>query len=180
MRRSFAFAAAVALLAAAPPANHNASGALRIEGGPGLRRFLQKYLSTYPSYVEQDSRYSAAAVSLDGKPKHQILVYVSGQWWCGSGGCTALVLEPEGSSFRVITRFTLVWLPIRILSSTSNGWHDIVMIVHGGGIIPGYLAILRFNGHSYPSNPSMAPKAPEKQVQAGTDVPLNEHGSLLY
>jgi hypothetical protein len=58
------------------------------------------------------------------------LVYVSGQRWCGSGGCTLLILQPQGSSFRVIGKVTIVQLPfafyllraigIRILACASE------------------------------------------------------------
>ena len=49
------------------------------------------------------------------------LVYITGQRWCGSGGCTMLILEPVGSSFKVLGKITVVQLPIRLLPSTSYG-----------------------------------------------------------
>lgn len=146
-----------------------------------LRAFLQKFLKRYPPVIDQDLRYSAASVSLDGGAKRQYLVYIASRWWCGSGGCAALLVEPQGvSSFRVIERFTLARLPIRILPSKTHGWHDLTMPVAGGGIIHRYTALLRFNGQRYPSNPSMAPKLPEKLMGLGTEVPLSERGSLVY
>lgn len=144
-----------------------------------LRSFLQKKVGWGP-VSDKAMRYSFSRVSLDGNGSKQILVYVSGPGWCGSGGCTALLLEPYDSSFRVIDKFTLARLPIRILSSKTHGWHDLAMPVGGGGIIHGYIALLRFDGHKYPSNPSMAPKLPVKLVGTGTEVPLSEKGSLVY
>lgn len=144
-----------------------------------LRSFLQKYLESGQS-LDETARYSVAEVSLNGKPARQIFVLVTGEGWCGSGGCIVLLLEPRGSSFRVVDGFTLARLPIRILPSKTHGWHDITMPVAGGGIINGYTALLRFNGHKYPSNPSMAPRLPAKLVGTGMEVPLSESGSLLY
>jgi hypothetical protein len=160
------------VLARAAPSKSESNAALRI--------FLQRYFKVYGSVVERDLRYSVASVSLNGNSKHQLFVYLPGRWSCGSGGCVALLLEPRDSSFRVIDRFTLVRLPIRILPSKTHGWHDLAMPVEGGGIFPGHFVILRFNGHSYPSNPSMAPKLPGKLAGSGTEVPLSRQGSLVY
>lgn len=145
-----------------------------------VRLFLQKYLKTYPSVLVRGLRYSAAAVSLSGVSNHQYLVYLTSRQWCGSGGCTALLLVPRGASFKVVEKFTLVQLPIRILPSKSHGWHDLAMPVSGGGITHRYMAILKFDGHKYPSNPSMAPRVPEKLVGDGMVVPLSEKGDFVY
>jgi len=144
-----------------------------------LRSFLQKKVGWGP-VSDKAMYYSFAQVSLDGKGSKQVLVYVSGPGWCGSGGCAALLLEPFGSSFKVIDRFTLARLPIRILPSKSHGWHDLAMPVGGGGVIHRYWAILKFDGHKYPSNSSMAPKLPVRLIGTGTEVPLREKGSLVY
>ena len=116
--------------------------------------FLRSYLK---GPEDKTTRYSIASVSLHGKTEN-VFVYISGRNWCGSGGCMALLLEPAGASFRVIDKFTLMRLPIRVLSSKHNGWNDIAMTVQGGGVVHGYTAILRFNGHRYSSNQSVAPK----------------------
>jgi hypothetical protein len=71
-------------------------------------------------------------------------------------------------------------LPVKILPSKTNGWHDIAMPVGGGGILRRYWAILRFDGHKYPSNPSMAPRLPVKRAGEGTEIPLGEKGNPVY
>ncbi len=85
----------------------------------------------------------------DDGNSEEVIVYVSGQGWCGSGGCTMLILEPFGASFKVIGRVTIVQLPIRLLHSMSHGHPDIGVVVQGGGILSGYEAVLSFNGKSY-------------------------------
>ena len=47
--------------------------------------------------------------------------------------------------------------PIYVLSDASKGWHSIGVLVAGGGILQGYEAELRFNGKTYPLNPSVPP-----------------------
>lgn len=141
-----------------------------------VRVFLRSY---FKGPVDKTTRYSAAPVRL-GATGHEVFVYITGRFWCGSGGCTALLLRPTDGSFKVIDRFTLVRLPVVVLPSKTNGWHDISMSVEGGGVLPGRMAILRFDGHKYPSNPSVAPKLPSNLVGKGMKVPLSEHGSPVY
>ena len=40
-------------------------------------------------------------------------------------GCKTLALVPSESSFRIVSRIPLTRLPIRVLGSKSNGWHDL-------------------------------------------------------
>ena len=146
------------------------------ESARAVKAFLRNYINDPGNRTTQ---FSYAPVSL-GDKKQEIFVYLTGPDWCGSGGCTALLLAPVGSSFRVIDKFTLVWLPIRILTSKTNGLNDIALRVRGGGILPGYTAILRFDGRRYPANPSLAPQLPAEQAGTGKTVPLKEHGAPLY
>lgn len=143
-----------------------------------LQTFLQKYCKDGDPTADRTTRYSAASVSLDDKTQME-LVYISGDTWCGSGGCFAVLLKPEGSSFKVIQEFTLARLPIRVLPSLTNGWHDLAMWVRGGGV-SGRVAILRYNGSKYPSNPSMAPALKTNELPKGAELPLQQFGDLLY
>lgn len=144
-----------------------------------VRAFLQKHIG-HETYATRNLRYSFAQISLNGSSPQQVFVYLAGPGWCGTGGCAAFLLEPKDASFTIIDRFTLARLPIRILPSSTNGWHDIAMPVQGGGIINERMAILRFNGRAYPSNPSMAPKLAENVGGLGTEVPLSAQGAPVY
>jgi hypothetical protein len=130
-----------------------------------LRIFLQKYVGDPPSEWDKVMRYLNAWVDLNGDGKQEAIVYLLG--WCGSGGCSTLILEPNGSSYKVITHVTIAKLPIRVLATTSHGWRDLSVIVQGGGIITPYEAGLQFDGKKYPSNPSMPPAQPLRKKNAG-------------
>lgn len=82
------------------------------------------------------------------KDENEILVYNSGPDHCGSGGCTLFVLEPSGKSFQRIANVPTSWLPIRVLESTSKGWHDLAVWKAGGGE-GAHWGRLRFDGHRY-------------------------------
>jgi hypothetical protein len=147
-----------------------------------VRRFLQQYLGpdSYPSW-SKSTHYFAQVVDLNGEGSNQVIVYLMNGGWCGSGGCTALILAPEKSSYRVVTRLTITWPPIRVLETRSHGWRDIGVWVEGGGIRPGYEAVLQFDGKHYPANPSVAPaKRLDKEVAGTVVVPKNVIGELLY
>jgi hypothetical protein len=119
-----------------------------------LDRFLRNYLES----DKHNKSYIPAFVDLRDEGTKEVVVYVTDADWCGSGGCTTLILAPEGSSYRLVTKITIVRLPIRILATKTNGWHDLGVWVQGGGIEPAYEAKLSFDGQTYPSNPSMAPR----------------------
>jgi hypothetical protein len=122
-----------------------------------LKAFLQDFLRGRVGGGDEPVRYSHAWVSLRSGRKRDAIVYLQGPGWCGSGGCVALVLSREQSAFRVVTWITVAQLPIRVLANKSNGWKSIGVWVQGGGVQPGYEAELRFDGSSYPTNPSISP-----------------------
>ena len=121
-----------------------------------LRAFLQRWATGKGDSLEE-SMYTRAWVSLRSDRAMQVVVYIQGKGWCGSGGCTLLVLEPRGETFRVIGHMTITRPPIRILARTTNGWHDIGVHVAGGGIHPGYDAGVPFDGEQYAPNPTFPP-----------------------
>lgn len=131
------------------------------QGADGeLLALLRHRFSSGNHERDASGRYSLAMADLDADGVPEALVYVSGERWCGSGGCHLIVLDREGRSWREVTSLTITWPPIRLLETRTNGWRDIGVSVSGGGIRPRYEALLRFDGRSYPSNPSVSPAQP--------------------
>ena len=91
-----------------------------------------------------------------------------------------LILEPAGSSFKVLSKVTIVQLPIRLLPSVSHGHPDIGVIVSGGGIMPGYEAVLSFDGESYPRNPSLPPAREAAAIQGKVIIATTKNSVPLY
>jgi hypothetical protein len=135
-----------------------------------LRGFLQSYLKDSQAEEDKSAEYRASFVDLKDDGTQEVIVYVSGRDSCGSGGCSALVLAPQGSSYRVVTELTITRLPIRVLSTKSHGWRDISVRVQGGGIIEPYDAKLMFDGTTYPDNPSVPPAQKITNNVKGQDV----------
>jgi hypothetical protein len=76
---------------------------------------------------------------------------------------------------------TITQPPIRVLTKASNGWRNIGVWVRGGGIQPGYEAELRFDGKTYPTNPSTPPvrRSPVK-VAGQVVIPSSPAWKALY
>ncbi|HXJ16176.1 MAG TPA: hypothetical protein VNM68_03160 [Candidatus Polarisedimenticolia bacterium] len=148
-----------------------------------LKSFLQQYLKDPRAPDDKTTRYSSALVDLNGNETDEVIVYLTGDYWCGSGGCLILILEPDGATYKVNTRILAARPPIRVLATKSHGWHDIAVMVGGGGILHAYEARLSFDGESYPISPANPPaqrltvKVPGKIVIPVTTM---SEGKPLY
>ena len=115
--------------------------------------------------IEKSSRkFKFFEYDLNDDQKNEIFVGLTGPYFCGSGGCTLLLLNSEG---KLITKFTVTQSPISIANTKSEGWKDLVL--HSNR--KDYL--VRFNGNSYPSNPSVEPSftvTVEQNLIKGLDV----------
>jgi hypothetical protein len=145
-----------------------------------LMVYLRSYL-TLGGKVPPDKTTKVTIVEVkieNGEPED--LVYVSGERWCGSGGCTLLILAPSEASFKLLGKVTIAQLPIRLLPSMQNGHPDIGVTVQGGGIPECYEAVLSFNGESYPRNPSVPPARKISAVQGKVIIASTEGSVPLY
>jgi len=81
------------------------------------------------------------------------LAYLMGMNWCGSGGCNLLILRPTAEGWASVGNVSRVSLPVRVLTTTTNGLPDLGVTVSGGGGPPAYEARLTFDGRTYPRFP---------------------------
>lgn len=109
---------------------------------------------------DKDTRYFYNRVDLNGDKEPEVLVYLFGAENCGTGGCNALVLQKAEDSYKLITFFGPVRNPVIVSQSKTKGWNDLVFFNVGGGIINGYYSVCRFNGTTYPDNPTVEDDAP--------------------
>jgi len=116
-----------------------------------------------------DDRYSYAynRVKLSNSTLSEVLVYMLGADYCGSGGCTSLIFAQRGEEYRLVSELNLIRTPIIVSSHRTNGWKDLIVFVSGGGIHPGYYAVLSFDGKKYPENPTIPPAVPLRQKIPG-------------
>ena len=119
-----------------------------------------------------EHRYTYHPVDLNGDHQDEVLVQVLGPMTCGTGGCTTLILQESADSngannpaYDVVTQMSVVNFPVIVSDRTSSGWSDLLVMVSGGGAQPGYRQ-LKFDGQSYPSNPSI-----EAMVASTGEIP---------
>jgi len=118
-----------------------------------LKNFLSlDYLKDDISLLQsQDRKFQFYRVDLNADGNMEIFVRFMGPYFCGSGGCTFLLLDKYGE---IITRFSVTRAPIFVESTKVNGWS--VLLVKDAGVFKE----LTYENGSYPSNPSVLPKAP--------------------
>lgn len=127
-----------------------------------LERALVKELALEKDEDNVRYYYNKVDLNEDGKP--EIFAYLVGSLVCGTGGCSAVIFKQENKQYTVLSKFTLVNNPVIISNSKTKGYRDIIMNVSGGGI-ESFSALIRYDGTTYPSNPSIQPK-----VMPGTKV----------
>jgi hypothetical protein len=109
--------------------------------------------------------YNRVDLNEDGTP--EVVMGITARSVCGSGGCNTFVFQKEGDAYRLVTRISVARNPLVVSEHRTNGWHDLILPVGGGGIEPGH-AILKFDGKTYPDNPTVEPAEPLKKPVSGT------------
>ena len=122
-------------------------------------------------------RYFDAATDLNDDGRSEIIVYAYGPMLCGTGGCNTLVFTPDASGYRLVANISVSRPPIQATPRSTNGWRDLLVRVSGGGIAEGYDAELKFDGASYPDNPTVAPAEPATDTE-GAEVLIPDFESF--
>jgi hypothetical protein len=120
--------------------------------------------------ANSEIRYHSASIDLNGDGLNEVIAYVYGQYVCGTGGCETLVLSPTASGYRIVSKIAISRPPIAVLPVKDKSWRRLAVFVVGGGIQPGYYAELRFDGKTYPENPTIVPAHPLRGKPNGTVV----------
>lgn len=136
----------------------------------GVQQILKADL---PVMSPDQRRFKLESIDLNGDGKREHFVFFQNSYFCGSGGCTYLLLDPQG---RLITRFTVADIPVIVLTSKTKGWRDL-LLNHKGQTHK-----LRFDGKRYPGNPSTAPAyalGMNEEEDPGIRYLFSEVGALL-
>jgi hypothetical protein len=106
---------------------------------------------------EGEARYFLKWFDLNGDGIPEAVVHVVGPHVCGTGGCDTHIFARRSGGYRLVSTVELS-RPLVIASPRrTHGWRNLIVFVAGGGILPGYYAELRFNGRTYPDNPTVKP-----------------------
>jgi hypothetical protein len=108
---------------------------------------------------ESDPLFSTGYADLNNDGLDDALVYLEGAQWCGSGGCTLMIFQRLGGSYKFISKSSITRTPISVAKTTSNGWKDFIVWSRGTGFV-----LMRYDGDKYPHNPSSQLPAGDTQV----------------
>jgi len=116
------------------------------------RQLLKVFKDDLKVITDNDRKFTFEHIDLNGDHKKEIFVGFNGAYFCGSGGCTALLLSSSGG---LLSRFTVAEYPFIVLNSATNGWRDLLV---GTAAVQPSLRVLKWNGKKYPGNPSTQPE----------------------
>ena len=132
-----------------------------------LKVFLKNYTGDdYASLSDLDKKFQFYELDLNDDGNKEIFVRLMGPYFCGSGGCTFLLLDKYGE---VITKFTVTRAPIFRESKKVNGLS--LLLVKDSGVFKELI----FENGSYPPNPSVLPKAPYDAPSGHAEVMFDEN-----
>lgn len=120
---------------------------------------IQKFLAARYAKEDADGRkFMYASIDLNDDGKNEYIVGMVGPSFCGSGGCTMLVLT---NSLKLNSTFSVVDYPVYIgapgTKEVTKKYSNLYVYSKGKGYVK-----LAWNGTKYgPSNASMAPKVPD-------------------
>jgi hypothetical protein len=135
---------------------------------PALQQAISSYTKQQGAPPEASDRFYADSIDLNGDGTQDAVVILSTSYWCGTGGCTMLILEGQkDKTFRLVSESSLVRPPVTVSDSKTNGWRDLILTVSGGGM-PAKTVALKFDGKKYPLNPSDQPALPANAPIKGT------------
>lgn len=117
------------------------------------------------------NRAVVARVDLNGDGQPELLAYLMGPYFCGTGGCTLQLLTPGVGGWRHVQTWPITRLPLLVAPTTSQGWRDIWRAESGGGA-PSSVVRERFDGHRY----RPAERRPPLPSPAGTRVFVGDPG----
>lgn len=114
---------------------------------PALAEFLTDYFDV-PQELLGETRYYYCRTDLDGDGTLEIAAVVLNEELEDSSGHPLLLLREDGETFAVLDELDHIHTPVVIDDECTDGWHNIIPTVHGGGMSPGYL-IYRYDGTHY-------------------------------
>jgi len=149
----------VAIFATAGPAATARAAGEAGKDDRGDRQAVLAFLRTrlVPFEPGRQTDVIIAPISLHPGPERQFVAFVESRDWCGTGGCTTLVLERSTTGVREVASISVSRTPILVLQSRTNGWRDLSVWVRQYGDTPGYQALLPFDGQTYAGNPTVPP-----------------------
>lgn len=122
---------------------------------------IKTYLiGEYGEKSEFPRRFIYNLVDMNDDGKEEYLIGLMGPDFCGTGGCTMLIL---GQDLKLISKITLVKYPIYLGPDESDNKTNKYKYIYMRTGQVGYVKLV-WNGKKYPGNPSIQPTVPESYL----------------
>ena len=129
-------------------------------------------LKAFPDYnqsmvdlIGQKARYLYNRIDLDADGADEVAVYLLGRYFCGSGGCSLLILREGEVGLELVNNLTTSRVPLVVRPEKTRGWHDLVRLSSGGGAAPAFHRFT-FDGKRYVAGESV----PSTEAFEGTSI----------
>jgi hypothetical protein len=119
---------------------------------------VYSYLESRGDSNHPDLRVFYSDLNDDGRS--DAIVLLTSDDWCGSSGCNMLIFQGTDKGFSFVSSSAVTQEPVSVLPEKQHGWHTLVVMTGRVGRV-----LMRFNGHKYPSNPSLQSKVPAALTQ---------------
>jgi heat shock protein HslJ len=96
----------------------------------------------------RSARYIYSRFDLNGDGRDEVLVYMLGSIFCGSGGCNLLLFTPAEDGYSLVNTFSISRTPVIVSPETTGGWNNLVRPESGGGAEASYVTHT-FDGERY-------------------------------
>jgi hypothetical protein len=153
-------------------------GCVEINAQAKSERTVEAQLRKMYSDDDGEVRYFLKWFDLNGDGIPEALVHVRGPQVCGTSGCDTHIFWKRSGNYELISTIGLSRPLVIAALGRSHGWRNLIVFVAGGGVLPGYYAELRFNGKTYPDNPTVAPAKPLKGRPHGIVLIKNFKGYI--
>lgn len=133
---------------------------------------IKEYLNTQfltegdsRAITEDQKEFQLREIDLNNDGKNEVFVNFKTSYFCGSGGCTILLLS---NKLQPITKFTVTRTPLYVEPAEKDEWKSILTTSEGE------LKELIYENNTYPSNPSLVEKAAQNSPSNQAEILFDE------
>jgi heat shock protein HslJ len=140
-------------------------------------------LTASPSYTKDvvgagvgpaPGRYVYSRVDLNGDGRDEVMAYLMGSFFCGTGGCTFQLFTESQDGYALVSEFPVSRTPVIVAPTKTAGWNDLLRLESGGGAEASYVKHV-FDGTKYVERERMrADTAPDGKRCLTGDVTLDK------
>ncbi len=113
-----------------------------------------------------DRKFQFYKIDLNGDGEKEVFIRFMTHYFCGTGGCAFLLVNDQ---MKIITEFSVTRAPIFAERSYVNGWA--ILLVKDQGVYKE----LKYDNGTYPTNPSLLPKAPYDAPSGHAEIMFDEY-----